>query len=152
MGYGYEYVSDVAEAGGAAGAVDVQHLFSTVTYVLAGVCFILSLKWLSSPVSARRGNIVGESGWRRRSSGRCAAQRDQLRVDRGGLVIGSLIGAPLAIWMPMTAVPQRTRFRTRAGVGAALVGTAHYQIAVRRGPGLTARPWAFCAWKCCWGR
>src|SRR6185369_11570770 len=44
-----------------------------------------------------------------------------------GLVLGALIGAPLAIWMPMTAVPQRTAFSHACGaLAAALVGTAHY--------------------------
>jgi NAD(P) transhydrogenase subunit beta len=44
-----------------------------------------------------------------------------------GIVIGSLIGAPMAIWMPMTAVPQRTALSHAFGaLAAALVGTAHY--------------------------
>jgi NAD(P) transhydrogenase subunit beta len=44
-----------------------------------------------------------------------------------GMVIGSLIGAPMAIWMPMTAVPQRTALSHAFGaLAAALVGIAHY--------------------------
>jgi NAD(P) transhydrogenase subunit beta len=44
-----------------------------------------------------------------------------------GVVIGSLIGAPMAIWMPMTAVPQRTALSHAFGaLAAALVGIAHY--------------------------
>ena len=44
-----------------------------------------------------------------------------------GIVIGSLIGAPMAIWMPMTAVPQRTALSHAFGaLAAALVGIAHY--------------------------
>ena len=44
-----------------------------------------------------------------------------------GMVLGSLIGAPMAIWMPMTAVPQRTALSHAFGaLAAALVGTAHY--------------------------
>ena len=41
--------------------------------------------------------------------------------------LGSLIGAPMAIWMPMTAVPQRTALSHAFGaLAAALVGMAHY--------------------------
>jgi NAD(P) transhydrogenase subunit beta len=44
-----------------------------------------------------------------------------------GMVIGSIIGAPMAIWMPMTAVPQRTALSHAFGaLAAALVGIAHY--------------------------
>jgi NAD(P) transhydrogenase subunit beta len=44
-----------------------------------------------------------------------------------GIVIGSLIGVPLAVFMPMTAVPQRTALSHAFGaLAAALVGTAHY--------------------------
>ncbi len=44
-----------------------------------------------------------------------------------GFVIGAIIGAPMAIWMPMTAVPQRTALsHAFGGLAAALVGTAHY--------------------------
>jgi len=46
-----------------------------------------------------------------------------------GLVLGAVIGAPLAIWMPMTAVPQRTAFSHACGaLAAAVVGCAHYSI------------------------
>src|SRR6185369_6719126 len=49
-----------------------------------------------------------------------------------GLVLGAAIGAPLAIWMPMTAVPQRTAFSHACGaLAAALVGTAHYYLFFR---------------------
>ena len=44
-----------------------------------------------------------------------------------GMVLGSLIGVPLAMFMPMTAVPQRTALSHAFGaLAAALVGTAHY--------------------------
>ena len=44
-----------------------------------------------------------------------------------GLVIGSLIGIPMAIWMPMTAVPQRTAISHMFGaLAATLVGVSEY--------------------------
>ena len=44
-----------------------------------------------------------------------------------GLVVGTLIGAPMAIWMPMTAVPQRTAISHMFGaLAATLVGVSEY--------------------------
>src|SRR5438105_11173999 len=113
-------------------APDLQKIFATVTYIIAGICFILSLKWLSAPTTARRGNIVGQIGMAAAIIG-ALLQHDIIGYQWiiAGLIIGSLIGAPLAIWMPMTAVPQRTAFSHACGaLAAALVGTAHYQVAV----------------------
>jgi NAD(P) transhydrogenase subunit beta len=97
--------------------------------LIAAVCFILSLKWLSAPTTARRGNIVGEIGMAAAIIGALLQAGISYQWIVLGLVIGSLIGAPLAIWMPMTAVPQRTAFSHACGaLAAALVGTAHYFI------------------------
>src|SRR5262245_15909309 len=55
-----------------------------------------------------------------------------------GFVIGSLIGIPLAVFMPMTAVPQRTALSHAFGaLAAALVGTAHYYVEQEHLPPLT---------------
>ena len=107
---------------------DLQAIFSTATYIIAGACFILSLKWLSAPTTARRGNIVGEIGMAAAIVG-ALLQHNIISYEWiiVGLVLGAAIGAPLAIWMPMTAVPQRTAFSHACGaLAAALVGTAHY--------------------------
>jgi H+-translocating NAD(P) transhydrogenase subunit beta len=122
---------------GVAEPVNAQAIFSTATYILAGVCFILSLKWLSAPTSARRGNIVGQIGMAAAIVG-ALLQHGFMNYYwiAGGLVAGALIGAPLAIWMPMTAVPQRTAFSHACGaLAAALVGTAHYYIYIRPNAG-----------------
>ncbi len=69
-----------------------------------------------------------------------------------GFVVGALIGAPMAIWMPMTAVPQRTALSHAFGaLAAALVGTAHL-LSLRSAPCAphSDRRWRFSAWKCCW--
>src|ERR1035438_1702090 len=110
---------------------NLQLIFSTATYILAGVCFILSLRWLSAPTSARRGSTVGQIGMAAAIIG-ALLQHNIVSYEWivVGLVLGTLIGAPLAIWMPMTAVPQRTAFSHACGaLAAALVGSAHYQIA-----------------------
>ncbi|HVT82252.1 MAG TPA: NAD(P)(+) transhydrogenase (Re/Si-specific) subunit beta [Phycisphaerae bacterium] len=122
-----------------ADALGLQKIFETVTYIIAGVCFILSLRWLSNPATARRGNIVGQVGMAAAIIG-ALLQHEIIGYQWIiiGLVAGSLIGAPLAIWMPMTAVPQRTAFSHACGaLAAALVGCAHYAVAIRAGgPGI----------------
>ncbi len=101
---------------------------TTTAYVVAALCFILALKWLSSPKTARRGNLTGEIGMTIAIIG-ALVNRGIISYDWiiAGFVIGALIGAPMAIWMPMTAVPQRTALsHACGGLAAALVGTAHY--------------------------
>ncbi|MGN6369214.1 MAG: NAD(P)(+) transhydrogenase (Re/Si-specific) subunit beta [Phycisphaerae bacterium] len=109
-------------------AAQIQATISTATYIIAAACFVLSLKWLSAPTTARRGNIVGEIGMAAAIIG-ALLQSNIISYEWiiVGLVLGALIGAPLAIWMPMTAVPQRTAFSHACGaLAATLVGTAHY--------------------------
>jgi NAD(P) transhydrogenase subunit beta len=97
-------------------------------YLVAAALFILSLKWLSHPRTARRGVRAGEIGMALAVIGTLLMYDV---VDHKwvlvGFVLGSIIGAPMAIWMPMTAVPQRTALSHAFGaLAAALVGTAHY--------------------------
>src|SRR5438067_1712467 len=99
----------------------------TATYLLAAALFILSLKWLSHPRTARRGVWAGELGMALAVIGTVLAFQVAIQWVVLGIVVGSLIGAPMAIWMPMTAVPQRTALSHAFGaLAAALVGIAHY--------------------------
>src|SRR5687768_11686817 len=105
-----------------------QNWFTGSSYLVAAALFILSLKWLSHPKTARRGVLAGEVGMALAVIGTLLMYDV---VDYKwvliGIAIGSLIGAPMAIWMPMTAVPQRTALSHAFGaLAAALVGTAHY--------------------------
>ena len=99
-----------------------------IAYVLAAGLFIFSLKWMSSPATARRGVIAGEVGMLLAIGGTLI--RHEV-VDYQWIVIafliGSAIGVPLAYLMPMTAVPQRTALSHAFGsLAAALIGTAEY--------------------------
>src|SRR3954463_3730144 len=102
--------------------------FGTGTYLVAAALFILSLKWLSHPRTARQGVRAGEIGMALAIIGTLEIYRTvSYEWVFIGMVIGSLIGAPMAIWMPMTAVPQRTALSHAFGaLAAALIGTAHY--------------------------
>jgi H+-translocating NAD(P) transhydrogenase subunit beta len=97
-------------------------------YLVASALFILALKWLSHPTTARRGVKAGEIGML------LAILATLLNHEiityqwiALGIVVGSLIGVPLAVLMPMTAVPQRTALSHAMGsLAAALVGTAEF--------------------------
>ena len=97
-------------------------------YILAAAGFVLSLKWLNHPSTARRGVFVGEIGMLLAVVGTLLS-RDVLSYQWIfiAFLIGSAAGVPLAYLMPMTAVPQRTAFSHACGaLAAALVGTAEY--------------------------
>ena len=107
--------------------VDVRTVFYVGSYLVAAALFVLSLKWLSHPRTARRGVRAGEIGMALAVIGTLLMFHVGYQWVLVGIVIGSLIGAPMAIWMPMTAVPQRTALSHAFGaLAAALVGIAHY--------------------------
>ncbi|HEX4601591.1 MAG TPA: NAD(P)(+) transhydrogenase (Re/Si-specific) subunit beta [Gemmatimonadales bacterium] len=99
-----------------------------VAYLAAAVLFILGLRGLASPATARRGMLYAEIGMLVAIVG-TLVQHEIVRYDwiLVGLVLGSVIGAPIAIYMPMTAVPQRTAISHMCGaLAATLVGIAEY--------------------------
>src|ERR1700732_1561319 len=107
---------------------EVSPQLLTLIYIVTAAFFILSLKWLSSPATARRGVRIGELGMLLAVIG--TLLRHEV-VDYQwilvALFVGSAIGVPLAYLMPMTAVPQRTALSHACGaLAAALVGTAEY--------------------------
>jgi NAD(P) transhydrogenase subunit beta len=97
-------------------------------YLAAAVCFILGLKWLSSPATAVRGNRVS-------SVGMLVAILVTL-ADRGilsytviaaGLVVGSGLGLWMARTVKMTSMPQMVALLNGLGGGASLlVGGAEF--------------------------
>ena len=99
-----------------------------VFYILAAAGFILALKWMSSPATARRGVIAGEAGMLLAVIG--TLLRYEVVNYQWILIaffLGSAIGVPLAYLMPMTAVPQRTAISHAFGaLASALIGTAEY--------------------------
>ncbi|HEV2446566.1 MAG TPA: NAD(P)(+) transhydrogenase (Re/Si-specific) subunit beta, partial [Candidatus Sulfopaludibacter sp.] len=97
-------------------------------YILSAATFILSLKWMNSPVSARRGVFTGEAGMILAIAGTFLA-RDVHNWTwiLAAFLIGTAVGSPIAYIMPMTAVPQRTAMSHACGaLAAALVGTAEF--------------------------
>jgi proton-translocating NAD(P)+ transhydrogenase subunit beta len=97
-------------------------------YLAAAFFFIFALKWMSHPKTARRGVFSGEFGMLLAVVGTLI--RHEV-IDYQwiviGLVVGAAIGIPIAVLMPMTAVPQRTAISLSCGAFAsALIGTAEY--------------------------
>ena len=98
--------------------------------LIAGVCFILALKGLSHPRTARRGNLLGAAGagiatllvfFRSENEGR------NLGWIIGAIVVGVIIGVPAARRVQMTAMPQLVALFNGVGGGAAaLVAIVEY--------------------------
>src|SRR5438309_7395997 len=97
-------------------------------YLLSAILFVLGLRGLSHPRTARRGMFMAELGMLLAIVG-TLLHHDivSYRWIAGGLVLGTVIGVPLALWIPMTAVPQRTALSHSFGaLAAALVGLSEY--------------------------
>ena len=100
-----------------------------VTYIIAVVLFILSLKWLSSPATARRGVWAGEAGMLLAIIGTLLYHGIvDYKWIAIALVLGAIIGVPLGN-VQMTAVPQRTALSHAFGaLCVTLVGTAEFYL------------------------
>jgi NAD(P) transhydrogenase subunit beta len=98
-------------------------------YIVAVVLFILSLKWLSSPVSARWGVLAGEIGAAIAVTATLFnPELIQYKWIVISLIIGAGIGIPLGM-VKMTAVPQRTALSHAFGaMSAAIIGIAEYYV------------------------
>jgi NAD(P) transhydrogenase subunit beta len=105
-----------------------QHLIE-ITYLVATVLFILALKWLSAPATARRGVWAGELGMALAIAGTLLHHGIvEYKWVVIALVIGSIIGVPLG-FVHMTAVPQRTALSHAFGAFCVtLVGTAEFYL------------------------
>jgi H+-translocating NAD(P) transhydrogenase subunit beta len=103
--------------------------FLEATYLIASVLFILGLKGLSHPDSARRGMIMAAAGMAAAVFGTLFhPEIVNYTYIAIGLIIGSAIGIPMAM-VPMTAMPQRTALSHAFGaLAASMVGIAEFVI------------------------
>ena len=95
-------------------------VWTALLYLLAAVCFILALRGLSSPRTARRGNLVGALG----ALIAVVAVFLSVRLDNipwilGAIALGSAIAAPVARRVKMTQMPQLVALFNGVGGGAA---------------------------------
>ena len=101
---------------------------TSIAYLAAAVLFILGLKGLGRPRTAPRGNLLGASGM---LVAVLATLLDRSIVDFrvlvAGLVVGSAVGAVLAVRVQMTGMPQLVALFNGFGGGASvLVGGSSF--------------------------
>ncbi|HMO32032.1 MAG TPA: NAD(P)(+) transhydrogenase (Re/Si-specific) subunit beta [Lacibacter sp.] len=106
----------------------------TIAYLVASVTFIIGLKMLSSPATARRGNLVAAAGM---AIGIFATiflyEEEGAGLHNygwifGGLAIGTLVGTVAARKVKMTAMPQMVSlFNGMGGACAALISIIEFR-------------------------
>src|SRR5205814_5807157 len=97
-------------------------------YLLSAILFVMGLRGLSHPNTARRRMFLAEFGMLLAIVGTLLHHEiiGYTWID-AGLVLGTLVGVPMAIWIPMTAVPQRTALSHSFGaLAASLIGISEY--------------------------
>ena len=118
-----------------AGAQAVIHGLTQLTYLVAAALFILSLRWMSDPETARRGVAAGVGGMALAIVGTLLAPEIvNFTLDRHRRRSSARSSACRCRWVPLTAVPQRTALsHAFGGLAAGLVGTAKYCIWFQHG-------------------
>jgi NAD(P) transhydrogenase subunit beta len=132
--------------------MSAQEIVTFFVYLVGSVTFILGLKFLSSPVSARRGNRLAATGmaivvgW--------VFITEFLLRDGGlstvwilavGIPVGAVVGAVGARRVPMTAMPQMVAIFNGAGGGAAALVAAAEFLRDARVPGLCDQGTTLCS-------
>ncbi len=97
-------------------------------YFVSSILFILGVKSLTHPDSARRGMQMAALGMIVAIIGTLFLHEIvTFRWIVIGLIVGSIVGYPLGMWVPMTAMPERIAIsHTFGSLAAALVGVAEY--------------------------
>jgi NAD(P) transhydrogenase subunit beta len=94
--------------------------WSAILYLVAAICFILALRGLSSPTSARRGNLIGAAGaFIALVTVFLSSKLDNLPWILATIAIGSAIAAPVSRRVKMTQMPQLVALFNGVGGGAA---------------------------------
>ena len=94
--------------------------WTAILYLIAAVCFILALKGLSSPKTARRGNLIGAAGAIIAViTVFLSSKLDNIPWILAAIAVGSAIAAPVARRVQMTQMPQLVALFNGVGGGAA---------------------------------
>ncbi|QAY72673.1 NAD(P)(+) transhydrogenase (Re/Si-specific) subunit beta [Agromyces protaetiae] len=93
---------------------------SSLLYLVAAVCFILALRGLSSPKTARRGNLIGALGALIAVVTVFLASRlENIPWILAAIAVGTAIAWPIARRVQMTQMPQLVAMLNGVGGGAA---------------------------------
>ena len=106
----------------------------TICYLIASVTFILGLKMLSNPLTARRGNLIAAAGMTMAIFGTIFLYKDEngKALHNYGwiftaLVIGGIVGTLAAKKVKMTAMPEMVSlFNGMGGACAALISAVEF--------------------------
>lgn len=115
----------------------------TICYIIGSVTFILGLKMLSNPATARNGNLLAAAGMTIAIIGTIFLYEDEQgnRLHNylwifGGIVIGSIVGTLAAKKVKMTAMPQMVSlFNGMGGLCAALISIVEFDHLVNHPTG-----------------
>src|SRR5213076_1029945 len=110
------------------------------SYLIASVLFILGLRSLTRPDKARHGMQQAAVGMLFAIAGTLLNHTIvDYRWIAAGLELGVIIGYPMGMWVPMTAMPQRIALSlTFSALAAALVGIAEFYTEITSGEGIPA--------------
>jgi NAD(P) transhydrogenase subunit beta len=106
----------------------------TLIYIIASITFIVGLKMLSHPESARKGNLVAAGGMTLAIIGTIFLYRDVAGNKLhnygwifGGIIIGAVVGTLAAKKVKMTAMPEMVSlFNGMGGACAALISLIEF--------------------------
>jgi NAD(P) transhydrogenase subunit beta len=94
--------------------------WSALLYLVAAVCFILALKGLGSPKTARRGNLIGALGaFIAVVTVFLSSRLENIPWILGAIAVGTAIAWPIARRVQMTQMPQLVAMLNGVGGGAA---------------------------------
>jgi NAD(P) transhydrogenase subunit beta len=105
----------------------------TVCYLIGSLTFIIGLKMLSNPATARRGNLIAAAGMTIAIVGTIFLYEDNgQRLHNhiwifGGILVGGVVGTLAAKKVKMTAMPEMVSlFNGMGGACAALISIVEY--------------------------
>jgi len=101
---------------------------TALAYLAASICFIMALRGLASPVTARAGNLYGIGGMTIAIvTTLLSPQVEDYTLIIIGMLVGGTIGAVIAFRIQMTALPQLVAaFHSLVGLAAVFVAAAAF--------------------------
>ena len=100
---------------------------SSLSYLVSAICFIMALRGLSGPETARQGLIFAMAGMALAIITTLLMTAHSWGLIALGIIIGGAIGAFIAKKIEMTALPQLVAaFHSLVGLAAVFVAAAAY--------------------------
>jgi len=107
---------------------DARVIVYRLSLLVASLCFLVGLRMLTNPETARRGMQVAVVGMVLGVLG-TLVHREIVNYHWiiGGLVVGTVVGVPMGLLIPMTKMPERIALsHAGGGLAVALVGIGEY--------------------------